>query len=219
MSNNKNVFWQALVIALIVFWMGILIGIYFEKSRVEKLQDFYFNIETDIFDFQLASEIIYGFGLSCDSINNESIYFADKVYWEARQLEKYDNSNKITEELISLHRRYDLLRTLLWENVIMAKEKCGGKINTIVYLYQYNNPSLTTKATQGTMSSLLLDLKGEYGDKIVLIPIAVDTNVESLNALRDFYDLEKTPIIFVNEAQKFETIDSLKEIRQFLDIN
>jgi len=216
MEGNKHVFWQAFIIASLIFWLGILIGVHFEKSRVEELQYFQFNTETDIFDIDLASDIVYGFNMSCDLVDERSIVFADNIYWEARKLEKYDNSNKITEELIFLHRRYDLLRTILWKRIIDNNENCDRKINTIVYLYQYRDPSLTTKATQGTMSSLLLDLKEEYGNKIILIPIAVDTGVESLNVLRDYYGLESTPLIFVNEKNKFETIDSLKGIKETL---
>ncbi len=215
-NKNKHVFWQALLIALLVFWLGILIGIYFEKSRVEQLQDFYFNIETDIFDMELASDIVYGFNMDCDQIDDRSLVFADNIYWQARKLEKYDNSNKITAELISLHRRYDLLRTLLWKKIIDHENSCEKKINTVIYLYQYDNPSLTTKATQGTMSSLLLDLKEEYGDKVVLIPIAVDTGVESLDVLGDYYGLDNYPVVFINEKYKFETIDSLVGVREVL---
>ena len=216
MANNKNAFWQAFVIASLIFWLGVLIGVYFENSRAENVRDFYFDIETDIFDFELSSDIVYNFNLDCEKLNDQSIIFADNIYWEAKKLEKYDNSNKLTSEMVSLHRRYDLLRTILWEKIIEKKKVCVNKVNTVIYLYQYDDPSLTAKATQDTMSNFLLDLKENYGDKIVLIPIAVDTNVESLKILRDYYGLNFVPMIFVNEKYKFETINSLEDIKESL---
>ncbi len=215
-KKSKHVFWQALVIALIIFWSGILIGIFFENSRIEKLEDFYFGAKTDISDFELSSEILYGGNYNCALIQEHSVLLADKIYVEARLLEKYDDSNKITKDLIVLHRRYDLLRTILWKNIIENKEKCNSDLNTVVYLYNYDNPDLNTKAIQEAMSNFLIDLKGEYGDEIILIPIAVDTNVGALDLLRELYEVEKSPSIFVNEEFKFETLDSLENLKGFL---
>ena len=214
--GNKHVFWQAFVIASVIFWMGILIGIYFEKSRVENLDKFYSDSETNILDFGLASKIVYNSNLSCDIINQKSVFFADQIYLQARELEKYDESNKITAELISLHRKYDFLRTMLWRDIIENKERCKGG-NIIVYLYQYDKPSLTTRAVQQTMSNSLIDLKKKYGEKIILVPFAADTNVESLNIMRTLYGLDKYPVIFVNEKHKFETIESLETIEKYLN--
>ncbi|MBR9702053.1 hypothetical protein GOV13_03965 [Candidatus Pacearchaeota archaeon] len=217
MLGNKHAFWQALVIALILFWSGILIGVFFENSRTGELKNFYFDSETDLFDFELSSEIVYESNLDCDLIVEKNIFFADKIYLEAIKMEKYDNSNKITEELLSLHRRYDFLRTLLWKDIIENKEKCVGEVNTVIYLYQYKNPTITQKTIQGTMSNFLIDLKEEHNENIILIPIAVDTNIESLEILRELYGLENFPAIFVNEKHKFETLDSLGDLERYLD--
>lgn len=215
--GSKHSFWQALIAALFIFWIGILIGVIFENSRVNDLEDVYFDSETDIFDFELASEIIYDSNMSCDITKEKSIYFADKVYEEAIKLEKYDDSNKITSELVSLHRRYDLLRTVLWKNIIDSKKKCDEEINTVVYLYEYKDPSLNIQGVQGTMSNYLIDLKKEYGDDIVLIPIAIDTDIDSLDMLREYYELQEYPVIFVNEKEKFEELDDLDGIRDVLN--
>ncbi len=217
MTGNKNTFWQAFIIALIIFWVGILIGISFEKSRTDSIKKVYFDSETDIFDFELASEIVYNSNITCSQILDKSVFFADKIYDEAVKLEKYDNSNKITEELISLHRRYDFLRTLLWKDIISNEEKCGEKINTVIYLYRYKDPSVTDRAIQGTMSNFLTDLKTKYENRIILIPIGADTNIESLNILREKYGLDKYPVIFVNEEYQFETLESLKDVEKYLN--
>ena len=123
MSNNKHAFWQALVLTAIVFAGGILSGIYFENSRVDRVQDFYFDSETEIFDFELTGRMIQDFDLSCGLIKEKSILFADKIYNEARKLEKYDDANEITDEIVSYHKRYDLLRVTLWKNIIENQEK------------------------------------------------------------------------------------------------
>jgi len=216
MLSNRHVFWQAFLIAFVIFWFGILIGIAFEESRVQEVEGFYFDSQTDLFDLELSSNIVYGSNLSCDNLYLASVGFADKIYKEASKLEKYDDSNKLTSDLISLHRRYDLMRTSLWMDIVSVNKKCGNKTDIVIYLYDYVDPSLTDRATQGAMSSFLVELKGRYGDDIILIPIAVDTGVESLVVLREHYNLDRVPMIFVNQNYKFSTLDSLKNIESIL---
>ena len=215
--GNKHIFWQALIIALVVFWTGLLLGTYFERSRIDQIQKFYFDSETEIFDLNLASDILGGVTDNCDLFIARSINFADRIYFEALKLEKYDDSNKLSEDAVSLHKRYDLLRILLWKSTIDNKRNCVTKINTVVYLYDYADTPLNKKAIQQTMSNFLINLKEEHKEKIILIPIAVDTGVESLDVLRSIYGLEEVPVIFINEEAKIESLDSLQSIENFLE--
>ena len=215
-SRNKYIFIEALLVASVIFLTGIFLGSFYEKARVDSVREFYVDSETGLSDFELSSQIIYDFNLNCSFAIEKSIYFADQIYKEARQLEKYDSANKFTSDVISLHRRYDLLRTLLWKNMIQNKEKCSTSASTIVYLYDYIDTSLTTQSMQTSISNILLDVKGEYGDKVILIPIAADTNVEALSILREYYDLDKVPIVIVNEKYQFDNIEDLKNIRDYL---
>ncbi|MAG07690.1 hypothetical protein CMI46_02645 [Candidatus Pacearchaeota archaeon] len=216
MAWNKHVFWQALVVALLVFFMGIFWGVYFEEVRINKIENFYFDSETEIFDLNLASDIVFDENIDCDSAVDNTIFFADRIYAEAKRLEKYDDANKVTEDLILLHRRYDLLRVMLWRQTLKTKESCSGDLNSVVYIYQYQKPSINTRALQGVMSNKLLDLKKEYGDKMVLIPIAGDTGVQSLDIMREIYDVEDYPVILVNEEAQFKSVDDLTGIEEAL---
>jgi len=217
MGSEKHVFWQALVIAFIVFWTGILIGTYFERSRIDEIQGFYFNSETDIFDLNLVSEILADVSGNCALFKLQVINFADRIYFEALKLEKYDNSNKLGEETISLHKRYDLLRTLLWKSVIDNKKNCGAEINTIVYLYDYVDTPVNTRAVQDAIEHYLVDLKNEKKSELILIPIAVDTGVESLEVLREIYGLNEIPVIFVNEEFTISNLQNIKDVEKHLN--
>lgn len=214
--NSKHIFWQAFLVASLIFWIGLLMGVFFEDNRVTVLNSFYSNFESDTFDFDLLANIIFDSNLSCEQVNEQAIFFADKIYEGALKLEKYDDSNKITPDLFLLHRKYDLLRVKLWAEIINHNQKCSKKINTVVYFYQYKDPSLTTKGDQGVMSSYLIDLKERYKDKLVLIPISVDTNVFTLDFLRDRYNVNKYPSIFINEKVQVSNINELKKVEDAL---
>ncbi len=217
--SQKSIFLQALIASTFIFIIGFLIGIHFENTRVDAMKDIFYDSETMISDFEVASGIIFDSNKSCETIVEKSVLFADKIYSEALKLEKYDNSNKLTQRFMPLHRRYDLLRTILWKDLIKNKKLCNININTLIYVYEYVDPTIETKGIQGAMSNYLGDLKNKFGDDIILIPIAADTNLDSLDSLKDIYNLTKVPVIFVNEKYKFETLDSLKGIDKIIDMN
>jgi len=218
MVNNKHAFWQALIITIVIFWTGIMLGVLFESSRADKLEKIYFNAETDIFDIQLESDLLTLLDADCEIATKGTIDFADQIYKEAKTLEKYDASTRITEEIIDIHKRYDLLRTMLWKNTIELQEKCPSTTNSIVYLYEYNNPATNTQAKQITFSKVLSDAKTKYGDKIILIPIAYDTGVKSLDLFKKTYDLDKAPIIIINQEDIIKEIPTVEMIEKYLKL-
>ena len=215
--DNKHTFWQAFIIAIIIFWTGIMLGILFENSRTSKLEGFYRSSETEIFDVQLTGNILSNIQeFDCSTALEENIKFAERTYQEARTLEKYDTSNKITEDIIEIHRKYDLLRTMLWINMIEFQEKCPSETNIVVYFYRYVEPSIDTQAKQITMSKVTLELKKKYGDKVILIPIAYDTDVKSLNLLKSRYQIDKFPVILINQKNKIIELLTVEELEKYL---
>jgi len=216
MMKNKHSLWQALIITLIIFWSGILIGIFFEDSRVTEITTLYSDSETSISDFETASSLIFNENMNCSRLNEEAIIFADRIYEEAKKLEQYDNSNKITDRVIYLHKRYDLLRTILWEKIIENKEQCTEPVNTIVYLYKYKAEDIETISTQKTISNYLTEIKKQNPDAI-LIPIADDMNILSLDILKEVYNITQTPAIIINENHTIYDLNNLNQIQPLLN--
>jgi len=214
--SNKHVFWLAFIAALVLFWTGIFLGVIFETSRAEKIEKLYFQAETDIFDIQLEGELLSIFEQSCDIALQENIDYADRIFLEARKLGKYDAATRITTDIVRLHKRYDLLRTMLWKNMIQLQKECPSSTNIIVYLYQYDNPSTNKQAIQTTFSKVLSDLKEKHGDDVVLIPIASDTEVKSLNIFKQRYGLDSTPVILINQNQKVTELLTLEELEKII---
>ncbi len=177
-KNTKGVFWQALILTIIVFVAGIFLGMAYEGSKLDEMNDYYVLSEIFLMDsFALSKLTSTDTGLvECDVLINANIEFANKIYEEAYILEKYEESGKLSEALEIIHSKYDLLRTLLWINLIDIPDKCKKDVSVVVYLYEYKTEDLTEKATNRVWSKILFDLKQEMGNKIILIPIAVDSD-------------------------------------------
>ena len=149
--------------------------------------------------------------------SDENKHFADKIYNEAVLLEKYESAGKVTEEMEIVHKRYDVLRTFLWINNIKTFEKCEKDYSTVVYLYEYFSKDLTQKARQNVWSKILSDLKEKEGNNILLIPIAADSDLTSLDSLIYKFNITNYPVVVINEKDVIYELSSVEELRKYVD--
>lgn len=213
------VFIQALAATVVILLIGMYLGIVLEQGRAEEINNYYVESEVMLIDILSLENLIKSEKTSCDKLEETNRNLLDKVYAESLILGEYEESGRITNALEPLHKKYDSLRTHLWINAIQIKEKCGEKSNTLVYLYNHSEDNLNKKAEQNVWSKVLYEIKQDYGSEIVLIPIAVDTNLETLSALISPYEIESLPVVIVNEDYVFRELVSKPKIILKLNLN
>ncbi len=216
LENKKHVFWQAFFLTMLVFGLGLVSGIYFEQMRTDNSNILFYQSESSLFDTLALINLINLDKLSCDELIESHVRFADKIFDEARNIDKLEQSNKITDSLKLIHKKYDLLRTILWISAIDLKEKCAG-VNTVVYLYVFDEDDIGKKAKQVTFSKLLIDLKDKRGNNIILIPIAVDQEIASLDYLMEKYKVNEFPTVSINEETIIIDLLSIEDLEQYLE--
>jgi len=216
LKNKKHVFWQAFFLTLLFFFLGLVLGVYLEQLRTDNANVVFYQSEVSLYDSFALGNLLDNPLVSCEDLIGASVSFADKIYGEARELEKFDSSNKITDSLKIIHRKYDLLRTLLWMNVIDIKENCEN-VNTVVYLYAYDAEDIQIRSNQLVWSRILQDLKDKRGNDIILIPIAVDQELVSLDYLIQTYEVREFPAVILNEKDVFYDLKTVKELEEYLD--
>ena len=185
-------------------------GVFIENARVNLTEQSFSQLEIEILDARFLSDLITG--VDCQLAIKENTDFADRVFWEARVLDDYAESSELTNSIKNQHKKYDLLRAMIWLNSIKIKEKCNADYHNVVYIYEFDNPGINKKAKQQAISNILIDLKNEYGDEILLISIAGDVNLPSIELLKKKYNITKLPTVIIDEKIKFESIDDLKTI-------
>lgn len=216
MVGTKHAFWQALLFTIAIFAFGFLLGFVLENSRVGKVEIAIANSEINLLDEQVRVSGINQFDIDCNQAKLSTFNFADKIYLEASQLEVFDSSAKFTDELRTLHKKYDLLRMILWMEGIDLKKNCGEKINTVVYIFEYNSQDINQKALQNSMSKMLADLKSKYGEEVLLIPLAGNLNIESVNLIKEKYKINELPAIIIDEKAVITGETSFEELEKKL---
>ena len=213
MGSSKKTFIEVLIISLCLFLLGILIGNLFENKNVEKINQFYLSSEISLSD-QLA--LLQLENISCTVLKENNVNLANKIYEDAWVLEKYENSGKLTDTLRLVHKKYDLLRTFLWINNYQIFERCDQDFDLVVYLYEYDPEELAEIAEQKTWSKVLGDLKDVQGDTMVLIPIAVNMDITSLEVMLTEYEIPSYPAVIINNKEVITELKSVTELREYL---
>ena len=80
-----------------------------------------------------------------------------------------DKTKLVNSVFSKVYKKYDLMRTNLWIDSIKVKEECT-RVDSVVYFYEYGTEVIASKAKQSVWSKVLVDLKNEKADKILLIP-------------------------------------------------
>lgn len=216
LGNPKNAFWEALLLTVVIFVLGLLLGVAIENSRLNDVNDYYAMSEISLMDIVALNNMFDLESNNCNALINSNLEFADRIYEEAKLLEKYEAAGKLTDNIKLSHKKYDLLRTFLWTNAIKTNQQCSpNNFNVVVYLYEYETEDLAQKATQNVWSKVLFDLKQDKGSEIVLIPIAADSNLVSLDTLVAGYGIEKYPVVIVND-KVITQLTNMKELEVYL---
>ena len=219
-NDSRNAFWQALILTVAIFLIGISIGIAYEGSRLTKVNDYYTLSEISLMDAfalsKLTDVINATDAASCKVLIDSNTEFADRIYNEAIILERYEDSGRLTDSIKLSHKKYDLLRTLLWINLMNIPETCKKDTSVIIYLYEYNTEDLVKKATNRVWSRILFDLKQKVGNNILLIPIAADSDLTSLNSLILKFNISDYPVLIIDDKKVLFEVGSVDEIEKYL---
>ena len=216
LKSQKNVFWEALFVTILIFGIGVFLGVVLENWRSEKISEMYLISDLNLLDVKVQTQILDLEDLNCKEAIVKDIEFGDKIYEDAKILDRYENANRLTNYIVQEHKKYDLLRTLFWINSIKIKEKCGKDFHTVVYLYDYGSEDLGQKNKQTVFSKYLEELKDEFGNEIILIPIARNMDLISIELLTKNYGVNGTSVI-VDESLIIKKLEDLSKIKEYLN--
>ena len=213
MASSKKTFLEVLIISLCIFLLGLLLGTLYENNNLEKVNQFYLSSEISLSD-QLA--LLQLDNVSCDTLKQNNINLADNIYADALVLQNYEESGKLTDTLKLVHKKYDLLRTFLWINNYQIFDKCEHDFDLVIYLYEYDTENLEEIAEQETWSKVLEELKSMQGNSMVLIPIAANMNISSLDMILTSYEIPSYPAVIINNKDVITELKSATELREYL---
>lgn len=217
LKSKKHVFWEALLVAIVIFVFGFLLGIGYESSNLSKINDFYLSSEIDLADELAIVQLMNKGNYDCEILQKTNVELADKVYKQAVLLEDYESAGVITDSMKLMHKKYDILRTFIWLNTFTSELECKENYTTIVYLYEYETKDLIKNARQNVVSKILKEIKMKYPDNMILLPISANQDISSLNLITSNFEISEYPAVIINNEHVVTNIEHPSDIEQFLE--
>lgn len=217
MNSRFRIFLESAIISMLILIIGFSFGLYVESNRNDKIIENYKNYEIQALDLKLQN---YYYQImdssSCKQAIEQNFQFAEDIYLTGLELEKFEELNQITDELLREKKRYSLLKTELWLNTLLLKKKCDASFDTIAYLYAGDPTNSRIVAEQKIISNVLKDLKKEKGNLLVLLPVAGDLGLNAVELQKRVHNVTRLPVIIINEEIVLEGFNSIDEIKKYL---
>lgn len=215
-KGRNIIFLETLVITLGLLIVGFSIGFYVESIRTNSIIQNYKNFEIEALDLKLQN---YYYQImdetSCDNAIQQNFIFADNLYTQGLLIEQYEKANQISQDILLEKKRYVLLKTELWLNSILLKNKCGKPFHTLVYIYS-SNADKAKEAEQRAISDVLRLIKEGEGNETILLPIAGDLGLEVVNMQLRIYNVSYLPSIIIDEQTVLEGFHSREDIEKLM---
>jgi len=211
---RKHYFLITFIITMILFISGIFVGIRLDIAKSDDIHDRYRQTELDWYDIQLQTEYyqVYPVENECDVSIQNNLAFADKVYLRGQEIERYEAQQKVFLELQQDKVEYGLLKFQFWLNAVRIRDVCDANYVTVMYFYK-DVPTGVEEIQQNAMSSILFDLKQELGSDMVLVPLAIDLNVDSIDLLTSELGITTVPSISINEELVLNGVISERQVK------
>jgi hypothetical protein len=217
MQSRFRVFLESSIIAMLLLIIGFSIGLYVENVRTSHIVETYKDHEVEALDLKLQN---YYYQImdssSCEQAIEQNFKFADDVYITGLNLEKFEETNQITDDLFRDKKRYSLLKTELWLNTILLKKKCNAPFDTLAYIYAGDPQNTATVAEQKIISNVLRTIKEERGNSLILLPIAGDLKIGSIDLQKKIYRVDTLPVLVINEKILLSGFHTKEEIEVYL---
>ena len=215
-QSKFKIFIETGIITLLILLIGFSIGFYIEYYHADKIIKEYKDFEINVLDLKLGN---YYYQImdsaSCEIAIKENIIFADRLYEQGMIIQKYEDVDELTDSILLEKKKYVLLKTELWLNSILLKKKCDNPFNTVVYIYSQETNN-AKEAEQKALSEILRQIKEEKGNSIILIPIAGDLGLPSVDMLLRVYNVTYLPSVIIDEKTVLEGFQNTNEIEKYL---
>ena len=209
--KNKKRYLLAAAVAAAIFFLIIEISYfisYLEFDRVASIQDpISYSIFEDKLEYGLFGEDICG-NETYEKISDDLQYHGQLI----GQLEKRFGIND--ERVIFRKKFYTLIQLEHFEFIKLINEKCDRDINSILFFYSNREADLDNSEQLG---NILGPIYTRNKENLVLYSLDLNLDSEIMKNLRDKYNIKEDPVIILNEKQRFEEINNIKEIEKYLN--
>src|SRR3989338_3021073 len=203
---SKEKYILAALLTLLIFSLGLTLGILLDSVRLQKSEKLSKQQEVDYGSLQLQYLYLTTFSENEDSCSVLKVALDKSIKDLSVSLERFDqykqNSNFNQDEFNMVARRYILDNIKYWLFAQKSQQKCAIDLVTVLYFYSENDCSICPD--QGV---LLTYYKKIYGERLLIFPINADheENEAMITVLKSKYNITQYPTVIIGN-KKYESV-------------
>lgn len=201
---NKHII--VLVITVLIFSLGIMVGNFLTERRVVTLGRIGEDLRLQSMSAELEFEL-----LSEDPCRARTGSFFNELYDLSERLDFMERElGNEHPEVLNLKNFYSLLQIRHWLFSRSAQDECGFNDTTIMYFYS-NEGDCDVCQEQGFVLTYIKQL---YPVKVYSFDINVHNT--AVDAVRELYDIQAAPTLLIDD-EIFDGYMSASELKQILN--
>lgn len=208
---SKSRYFLAFLITLIVFVLGLLLGLVIEGKRTQliELQDQQQKLDFSSLQVQYQFIDLFGKENNCEALKKTFENSINNLEKSRGKLEAYLQASSLNKDKFnSLKREYTLAQINFWLLTKKTKDVCGLEHSIIFYFY--GDETQCPKC--GDQAFILTHLKNKFGTGLLNFVFDGQFADEPLiSVLKGIYDVKQYPTLIIN-GKKFEGFTSQETI-------
>ena len=207
-SVNVTRHLTAFVITVLIFVIGLLIGLNLTNERIEVSENFARQQKADYDSLQL--QFLYLQEGSCPVLEETLEHNINDLETQRAKIEEYIRDSS-REEFKLLEREYMLSELRYWLLAKQAKQDCESDTVSVLYFYSDVEGECNDCSAQGLVLSYL---KNIFKDRLLVFSIDVNVQDPLLNILKESEGINTLPALIIEEDKTYglKDRDELKQI-------
>ena len=205
---RKDIFITVFIISIAIFLLGFYISRVWDDLRINQVNEDLKDSTLDTMSILIEQEFLTQFNIDDCAISESRLSSISKNLFELGQtLMEYEKKGLLkTKEYSTLRKEYFLIEVRAYTNFIEFTNRCNP--NTDIILYFYN-----TEEDLSERQGYALDAIVNRDDVKVRV-FSIDKNFDdpTLDTIKSFYNITKTPTIIINNKIKKEGFVSISEL-------
>jgi hypothetical protein len=213
---KKYVLLKAAVITIVIFSAGILVGMWLDGQRYIEIKNDITDLTIDWNDARLQSlyyQTVNGEKDFCAPALETNKHLSEKIFSRGEQLERYEEINRFSDEVLEQKKIYALLQMQLWMNSVTLKKKCDANYTTALYFYSHYAEGIEEEQ-QDIQSSVLVDAIHRCNGTLVVFPIPIDMEIDSIDIIKLQFNITSVPAVLINEKTVLDGLQTAEQISE-----
>ncbi len=199
----------AFVITVLIFAIGLLIGLNLTNERIKVSEDFARQQKADYDSLQL--QFLYLQEGSCPVLEKALEENVNHLEEQRAKVEKYIKDSS-RDEFKLLEREYMLSELRYWFLAKQAKQDCESDTVSVLYFYSDVEGECDECSAQGLVLSYL---KSIFKDRLLVFSIDVNVEDPLLNILKETEGINTLPALVIGE-DKTSGLKKREELKQII---